>query len=504
MPEILVYPNWLYILIGFIIGLLIIRFWRTIVGFFVFLAICGGLYFVFQDRIPTEVDSFVRAALDFDNLPAPPPLPTWEVAERVAPANDGANPLPTQPAPTSALATLTPIPNTIPFEMVDAHALAAPDSAEQTLDALADYLNGGTHSEAERARAIYRWITAEVDYDAEAFFAGDYGLLTPEEVLAEREAICSGYSRLFEALAERMGLETEEVIGYSKGYTSGIGELDDVNHAWNVVKIDGEWQLLDVTWGSGYLNDAGQFVESFNPHYFLTPPEQFINDHYPEEERWQLLGEPISAETFTNSPDISPAFYQYNLELESHTAAVLSAADNILVTIQTPPNIIMLAALAQDETRLDRNLTFVQRNGDLTEIIAHFPTAGSYELQIFAKERDADGEFPYVAGYRIEAAGGSAAHPFPQQYATFAETDARLVFPQMGILQRDTPYTFEIIVPSALDVAIIDGDDWTFMEREGDTFTATTAVYNPIIQLSAQLDPDSRTYNGLVEYQTEP
>lgn len=503
MPEILVYPNWLYLLIGLVVGVIIIRYWRTIVGFLVFLAVCGGLYFFFQDHIPAEVDNFVRSAFDLDNLPAPPPLPTWEVVEQVVPETD-LRPTPTLIPPTSALATLTPVPATVAFERVDAHALAAPDSAEQSLDALAAYLNSGATNDTERARAVYRWITAEVDYDAEAFFAGDYGLLTPEEVLAEREAICSGYSRLFEALAERMGLETEEVIGFSKGYTSAIGELDDVNHAWNAVQVDGQWQLVDVTWGSGYLDEQGAFVESFNPHYFLTPPVQFINDHYPEDEQWQLLGEPISAETFANSPDLSPAFYQYDLALDSHTSAVLSAADRIALTIATPPDVIMLAAIAQNDTRLDRNFTFVQRNGDVTEIIAHFPTAGSYELQLFAKDRAQEGEFPYVAGYRIEAGGGSADYRFPQQYATFAETDARLIFPQTGILQRDNPYTFEITVPNALDVAIIDGENWIFMQRDGDTFTTTTAVYNPTIQISAQLDPNSRTYSGLVEYQTVP
>ncbi len=504
MPDILVYPNWLYLLIGVAVGLVIIRFWRTVVGFMLFLAVCAGLYFLFQDRIPTEVDSFVRAALDVENLPAPPPIPTWEVAVQVAPV-DELRPTPTRIVPTSgALATVAPTPEAVPFTFIDEHALNAPDSAEQSLDSLAAYLNSGARSDTERARAIYRWITSEIDYDAEAFFAGDYGLLTPEEVLAEREAICSGYSRLFEALAERMGLETEEVIGFSKGYTSAIGELDDVNHAWNAVQVDGEWQLVDVTWGSGYLDEAGQFVESFNPHYFLTPPEQFINDHYPEEVQWQLLGETISAETFANSPDLSPAFYQYDLALESHHAAVLSASDRIVVTIHTPPNVIMLATLAQADTRLDRDLTFVQRIGDVTEIIAYFPAAGSYELQLFAKERGVEGEFPYVAGYRIEASGGSADYRFPQQYATFAETDAQLIYPQAGILQRNTPYTFEISVPSALDVAIIDGENWTFMERNGDTFTATTALSNPTVQISAQLDPDSRTYSGLIAYQTTP
>ena len=489
MPELLAFPNWLFLIVAVLALVIVVRFWRTFVVLAALGGVVGGGYLVFRDDIGRYLQDVQSNA------------PIVEAVSVVRPTDQVR---PTPVSPTAALATLTPIPAADPFAAIDAHALAAPDSAEQSLDALAAYLASGAADESERARAAYRWITAEIDYDAEAFFAGDYGLLTPEEVLAEREAICSGYSRLFQALTERMGLETLEVIGFSKGYTSRIGELDDVNHAWNVVKVDGMWRLVDVTWGAGYLDEQGDFVESFNPHYFFTPPEQFINDHYPEDEQWQLMSVPISAEKFANSPDLSPAFFNYGLELDSHDAAVLSAAERIRVSVQTPADVVMLAAVAQDETRLDRNLTFVQRNGDVTEITAYFPTAGSYELQLFAKQEQEEGEFPYVAGYRVEAGGGSADYRFPQQYATFAETDATLIAPLSGVLERDVEYLFEVSVPGAFDVAIIDGEQWTFMERTGDTFRATTAVINPSIQISAQLDPNSRTYSGLVEYEVAP
>jgi transglutaminase/protease-like cytokinesis protein 3 len=47
--------------------------------------------------------------------------------------------------------------------------------------------------------------------------------------------------------------------------------------------IDGAWQLADVTWGSGYVNFANQFVQRTNDAYFLTPPDEFAKDHFRED-----------------------------------------------------------------------------------------------------------------------------------------------------------------------------------------------------------------------------
>jgi uncharacterized protein (TIGR03000 family) len=45
-------------------------------------------------------------------------------------------------------------------------------------------------------------------------------------------------------------------------------------HAWNAVKLDGEWHLVDATWGAGGIKDK-QFVKKFKDYYFLAP----INDN---------------------------------------------------------------------------------------------------------------------------------------------------------------------------------------------------------------------------------
>ena len=94
------------------------------------------------------------------------------------------------------------------YTPVDRHALAAPAAAERSLDSLAAWLGGApARDEAERARAIYRWITDRIAYDAGAYFSGRFRNTqrAPEDVLRQRRAVCDGYAGLFEALARRVG-----------------------------------------------------------------------------------------------------------------------------------------------------------------------------------------------------------------------------------------------------------------------------------------------------------
>ena len=110
-------------------------------------------------------------------------------------------------------------------------------------------------TEADKARIIYAWITQHISYDFAAFQDAlqndNYPDVNPLKVLRDRTTICSGYSNLYQALAEAMNLESAIVIGYAKGATPpDDARFEDVNHAWNSVRIDDAWYLLDATiWG---------------------------------------------------------------------------------------------------------------------------------------------------------------------------------------------------------------------------------------------------------------
>jgi transglutaminase/protease-like cytokinesis protein 3 len=140
--------------------------------------------------------------------------------------------------------------------------------------------------------------------------ANDTGALKPlnervaEGVLRKRVAFCDGYARLFKTLCDYAGITSELITGYAK--TSNRKRTDysfRSNHRWNAVMIDSTWKLLDATWASGYISSgSNDFVRRFDDKYFLSPPEEFIKDHYPEDTRWTLLPSPPSFKDYLNAP----------------------------------------------------------------------------------------------------------------------------------------------------------------------------------------------------------
>jgi hypothetical protein len=80
------------------------------------------------------------------------------------------------------------------------------------------------------------------------------------------------------------------------------------------VLVDSNWYLLDATWASGYITfSSDQFVKAYDDYYFMTPPEDFIRDHYPEDSRWTLLANPPTLREFYRTPFRHSAFAKYSI-----------------------------------------------------------------------------------------------------------------------------------------------------------------------------------------------
>jgi len=185
-------------------------------------------------------------------------------------------------------------------------------------DTLAKQLALLGKTDREKVRAIFRWITGHIDYNVMAFGRGkkrphsfynepdDSGIALPPlneriaaKVLNTGVAFCDGYSRLFKTLCDHAGIKAEVIYGYAR---TNSNRRFAVNHTWNSVFIDSSWYLLDVTWASGFVTFANEYIRQYNDFYFLTPPEQFIRDHYPEDQQWTLLDNPPIYREFSQSP----------------------------------------------------------------------------------------------------------------------------------------------------------------------------------------------------------
>jgi tetratricopeptide (TPR) repeat protein len=186
------------------------------------------------------------------------------------------------------------------FRAIDKHALKASELHEDSIDSLAEYLVRPAKTDLEKTRAIFRWITDRIAYNAEGFFKKEYGDNSPASVLKTRKAVCQGYSELFQAIGKKAGLDVVVVSGDAKSpFGGGLG------HAWTAVKIDDKYRLLDSTWGAGYVDGKTQsFRKEFKEYYFLTPAENLILSHMPKDPKWQLLDKPVTGEEFSKWRDV--------------------------------------------------------------------------------------------------------------------------------------------------------------------------------------------------------
>ena len=253
---------------------------------------------------------------------------------------------------------------------------------------LAKNITASYSTDHEKVRAIFSWIAGNISYRVKNSYnyrrknyvetgpvIPDTGVLksaneaVAETVLANRSAICDGYSRLFKTLCDYAGIESAIVTGYAR---SNIGRTElkfRSNHNWNAVYIDSAWYLLDVTWASGsvsYYGDA--FIQHFDDYYFFTSPELFIRDHWPDDMRWALLPNPPALREFDRMPFRQRSFIKYNITSYLPQTGVIEAAvgDTVLLELQTADFLkdkaVAPDTIYMDSTQLYRssNLTYLQ------------------------------------------------------------------------------------------------------------------------------------------------
>jgi hypothetical protein len=297
------------------------------------------------------------------------------------------------------------------YATVDAHALAAPREARNSISALAAWLSAPARNEREKARAIFRWVTANVSYvDDEEDQALDS---RPEAVLQRGTAVCAGYSDLFVSLARAAGLEAVAISGWAKGYGTQPGSRfgGPKNHAWNAVRVDGAWRLVDCTWGAGSVDAEGVYRKRFEPFYFLTPPGNLRYSHFPREARWQLLEPALSLEEFEALPFLRPAFFHYGLSaLAPHAATILACGPLVSVGFDAPRDVLLLVRLFRYGEPTEPAGLRIRSKKERRSIDLLLPEEGEFLLRVYAsRNREVSGQtrrYRGVLDYRIEASGG--------------------------------------------------------------------------------------------------
>ena len=152
----------------------------------------------------------------------------------------------------------------------------------------------------QKVRALYIWITHNIEYDlSQVGTQRDYESNAEiiEDVILEKKGVCMHYAELFFAMCNAIGIKNYMISGYTKTFN---GKIAPYSHVWNAVVIDSKYFLLDLTWAAGYILN-GEYVHKFRDNYFLITPKEFINTHMPFDPIWQFLENPINNDDFTTN-----------------------------------------------------------------------------------------------------------------------------------------------------------------------------------------------------------
>jgi len=300
------------------------------------------------------------------------------------------------------------------YDAIDSHADNVPASALRSIESLTIYLVKPAKNDTEKVRAIYRWLTRNIEYDTHEYFSSQRKRLyadPAENTFRTRKSVCEGYARLFKRMCDIAGLKAEIVSGWAKGFyyqQDGIMPYQS-NHAWNAVLLNGRWHFIDSTWGAGHINgETKRFVREFDDHWFLTTPQQLIFTHYPEEQKWQLLDQVISLKEWKSLANFNSNYFKYGFDPEENKTAWIKASSSMVIKFNVPLNVVVASSLSiLKGHELDKNYTLQQRRGNIIYVMISFPEKGTYELKLYAKYREHEEIYKQITSYKIEVEQGN-------------------------------------------------------------------------------------------------
>ena len=204
----------------------------------------------------------------------------------------------------------------------DVRAMQIPKASTRTVEDIATYIKANFSTDEEKARAAFYWISQTISYDIASMNSTNYyenEQQVVDEVMKSRKGVCMHYATLMSWICNRVGVKTF-VVG---GYTRQNGKVDILSHAWNVSFVNGKWQIIDPTWGTGQIVN-GKFVRQLNNEFFLMQPEEGIKSHCPFDPMWQLLQYPIDNNNFSKgivAIDKSKPLFSFNDSIAAYEKA---------------------------------------------------------------------------------------------------------------------------------------------------------------------------------------
>lgn len=132
---------------------------------------------------------------------------------------------------------------------------------EATIQTYLDEI-AGLRTDLEKEIAIHNKMLEMVTYESvnpDAVYA--HNIVSVFDTNPSTMPVCEGYAKAFQLLMNACGIENIYVTGTSRNQ----------GHAWNIVKLDGKYYNVDVTWNDGRYETIEKQFQAANPNQSYSP-----------------------------------------------------------------------------------------------------------------------------------------------------------------------------------------------------------------------------------------
>lgn len=123
-------------------------------------------------------------------------------------------------------------------------------------------------TEYEKVKYVYEVVILNTEYNLDA--PDNQNICS---VFLGRESVCLGYAKAVQYLLQDIGIQSVVVTG---------AVISGEAHAWNLVKVNGQYYYLDATWGdASYMIDSGmgESLSTINYDYLNITTADILNTH---------------------------------------------------------------------------------------------------------------------------------------------------------------------------------------------------------------------------------
>lgn len=147
----------------------------------------------------------------------------------------------------------------------------AEDLYEVVCDILGQEISSGM-SDYEKELALHDYLVSHCRYSENTNQAPESDIYRAYGALVNHDAVCNGYAEAMQLLFTCLGMHTQFVIGTADG----------IDHAWNMIELNGEWYHVDTTWDDPLPDEGENVVHA----YFNVTDDVMLEHHKWEQEEY--------------------------------------------------------------------------------------------------------------------------------------------------------------------------------------------------------------------------